>query len=151
MNCGQPAHRLPASTGTECGANGTGYFNNNVYTLFYMPMLLSHITRKDFLLHPWYRNAGQALTFTCPPESRNIGFGDNSEKYTTSTYQYAAFADFLARETEDGYAGWYARQAAKTFSPRQRHASLPYGKQYALPWNGTSGRLPETHLVQRCG
>lgn len=108
--------RAPASGFNRDGmwANGTGYFNNNVYTLFYMPMLLSHITRKDFLLHPWYRNAGQALTFTCPPESRNIGFGDNSEKYTTSTYQYAAFADFLARETEDGYAGWYARQAAKT-------------------------------------
>lgn len=73
--------RAPASGFNRDGmwANGTGYFNNNVYTLFYMPMLLSHITRKDFLLHPWYRNAGQALTFTCPPESRNIGFGDNSE------------------------------------------------------------------------
>ena len=108
--------RAPASGFNRDGmwANGTGYFNNNVYTLFYMQMLLSHITRKDFLLHPWYRNAGQALTFTCPPESRNIGFGDNSEKYTTSTYQYAAFADFLARETEDGYAGWYARQAVTT-------------------------------------
>lgn len=73
--------RAPVSGFNRDGmwANGTGYFNNNVYTLFYMPMLLSHITRKDFLLHPWYRNAGQALTFTCPPESRNIGFGDNSE------------------------------------------------------------------------
>lgn len=59
--------RAPASGFNRDGmwANGTGYFNNNVYTLFYMPMLLSHITRKDFLLHPWYRNAGQALTFTC--------------------------------------------------------------------------------------
>lgn len=108
--------RAPASGFNRDGVwhNGTGYFNNNVRTLFYMPMLLSYITHKDFLLHPWYKNAGQSLAFTCPPDSKNIGFGDNSEKYTTATYQYAAFADFLARETGDGYAGWYARQTAKT-------------------------------------
>lgn len=108
--------RAPASGFNRDGVwhNGTGYFNNNVRTLSYMPMLLSYITHKDFLLHPWYQHAGQSLAFTCPPESKNIGFGDGSEKYTAATYQYAAFADFLARETGDGYAGWYARQTAKT-------------------------------------
>lgn len=108
--------RAPASGFNRDGVwhNGTGYFNNNVRTLSYMPMLLSYLTHKDFLLHPWYRNAGKSLAFTCPPESKNIGFGDGSENYAKATYQYAAFADFLARETGDGYAGWYAQQAAQT-------------------------------------
>ena len=134
--------RAPASGFNRDGVwhNGTGYFNNNVRTLFYMPMLLSYITHKDFLLHPWYRNAGQSLAFTCPPESKNIGFGDGSEKYTAATYQYAAFADFLAREAGDGYAGWYAQQAAKTLVRDSdmrlyRMASSHIGYSTQLPEN----------------
>lgn len=88
--------------------NGTGYFINNVMTLFYMPMMLSYISRSDFLLHPWYQHAGQALAYTWPPESGSLGFGDGSERYAEPQRQRAAFADFLARELGDGYAGWYA-------------------------------------------
>lgn len=95
-------------------------------------------------------NAGQSLAFTCPPESKNIGFGDGSEKYTAATYQYAAFADFLAREAGDGYAGWYAQQVAKTLVRdsdmrlyRMASSHISYSTQ--LP-----GRHAETRLVQRC-
>lgn len=88
--------------------NGTGYFSANVKTLAYMPALLSYITRTDFLQHPWYRNAGSALLYSFPPASKTSGFGDNSEKGDAPNRLVAAFADYLARETDNAYAGWYA-------------------------------------------
>lgn len=102
--------RAPASGFNRDGAwiNGSGYFNANVKTLYYMPMILSHVTGRNFLQHPWYRNAGEALAYSWAPDSQSTGFGDNSELYDTPQRQRAAFADFLARETGDAYAGWYA-------------------------------------------
>lgn len=102
--------RAPASGFNRDGAwiNGMSYFNANVKTLFYMPKLLSYITGQDFLQHPWYRNAGQALLYSWIPNSKSSGFGDGSEKYDVPQRQRVAFADFLARELGDSYAGWYA-------------------------------------------
>lgn len=93
--------------------NGTGYFNANIRTLSYMPLMFGSLTGADFLAHPWYRNAGQALLYTWPPQSQTAGFGDGSEGANGPTRQRAAFADFLARETGDGYAAWYAAQCAE--------------------------------------
>ena len=110
--------RAPASGFNRDGVwhNGSGYFNANIYTLYYMPMLFSHIARKDFLQHPWYQSAGQALVYTWPPQSKSSGFGDGSEKGDTPGRQRVAFADFLARETGDAYAGWYATQCQSTLT-----------------------------------
>lgn len=105
--------RAPATGFNRDGAwhNGIGYFSANLTTLHYMPMLLSYITRQDFLQHPWYHNAARAMVYTWPPHSQNSGFGDSSEKKgDTPARQYAAFADFLARELGDPYAGWYASE-----------------------------------------
>lgn len=102
--------RAPASGFNRDGIwhNGTGYFPANVKTLAYMPSLFSYIARFDFLQHPWYRNAGRALAYTNPPGSKSNGFGDNSENGDAPNRLTAAFADYLARETGDKYAGWYA-------------------------------------------
>lgn len=104
--------RAPASGFNRDGIwhNGSGYFNNNVKTLCYLPMLFSYVSRKDFLQHPWYQYAGQALVYTWAPGSKSTGFGDGSEAANAPTRQRVAFADFLARETGDAYAGWYAHQ-----------------------------------------
>ena len=102
--------RAPASGFNRDGMwhNGTGYFSANILTLAYMPALFSYITRQNFLLHPWYRNAGRSMVYTCPPGSKTNGFGDNSEKGTEPNRLIAAFADYLACETGDSYAAWYA-------------------------------------------
>ncbi len=92
--------------------NGTGYFPANVKTLAYMPLLFSYVARFDFLQHPWYRNAGRALAYTNPPESKSAGFGDSSESGDEPNRLTAAFADYLAREISDSYAGWYAGQCS---------------------------------------
>lgn len=73
-----------------------------------MPSLLSFISQYDYLSHPWYQNVGRSLVYTCPPGSKSNGFGDNSEKGSEPNRLVAAFADYLARETGDSYAGWYA-------------------------------------------
>lgn len=102
--------RAPASGFNRDGIwhNGTGYFSANILTLAYMPSLLSFISQYDYLSHPWYQNVGRSLVYTCPPGSKSNGFGDNSEKSSEPNRLIAAFADYLACETGDSYAGWYA-------------------------------------------
>ena len=102
--------RAPASGFNRDGIwhNGTGYFSANILTLAYMPSLLSFISQYDYLSHPWYQNVGRSLVYTCPPGSKSNGFGDNSEKGSEPNRLVAAFADYLACETGDSYAGWYA-------------------------------------------
>lgn len=104
--------RAPASGFNRDGIwhNGTGYIATNIKTLYYIPSLFSHITRSDFLKHPWYLNAGKALVYTSPPHSKSIGFGDGSESGEEPSRVLAAFADFLAKENADPYSGWYADQ-----------------------------------------
>lgn len=111
--------RAPASGFNRDGAwaNGSYYLSANLYTLYYMPILLSHVSGTDFLQHPWYQHAGQALAYNFPPSSKSTGFGDYTERYDSPTRQYAAFADFLAREIGDGYAGWYASQCSSDDNP----------------------------------
>lgn len=108
--------RAPASGFNRDGVwhNGAGYFNANVKTLYYMPSLLSHITGSNFLKHPWYQHVGKALIYTWPPESKSAGFGDESEKGSEPNRLRVAFADFIARETGDSYAGWYSNQCRES-------------------------------------
>lgn len=119
--------------------NGAGYFSANVKTLYYMPLLCSYLTGKDFLQHPWYQNAGKAITYAWPPQSKSAGFGDSSEKGNEPERQRIAFADFLARETGDAYAGWYATECRKTLLTDYefRLYRMASGKQYA------TSKLPE--------
>lgn len=104
--------RAPATGFSRDGLwhNGVGYMSANILTLAYIPKLLSYVTRFDFLSHPWYRAAGKSLCYSCPTNSMGVGFGDQSESFTTTNRQYPAFADFLAAETGDEFAGWYATQ-----------------------------------------
>lgn len=104
--------RAPATGFSRDGLwqNGVGYMSANTLTLFYMPKLLSYITRFDFLTHPWYRAVGRSLCYSCPTGSMGVGFGDNSERYTSTNRQYPALADFIASETGDPYAAWYASE-----------------------------------------
>lgn len=89
--------------------NGVGYFTANVKTLYYIPSLFSALTGSDFLAHPWFKNAGRAMSYVFAPGCVTSSFGDGSEG-TSPDRQRLAFADFLARETGDAYAAWYATQ-----------------------------------------
>lgn len=108
--------RAPASGFNRSGAwqNGISYFGTNCYTLYYMPMLFSYLTNMNFLEHPWYKSAGKAVAYTWLPESGNCSFGDSSEKWMEEPGRgQVGFVDFLARETGDPYATWYAKACSK--------------------------------------
>lgn len=90
--------------------NGASYIAASVKTLYYMPSLFSSISGGNFLLHPWYVHAGRALLYSWLPNSKSTGFGDGSEKGSNPNRLNVALADFLARECDDAYAGWYASQ-----------------------------------------
>ncbi len=145
--------RAPASGMNRDGEwiNGTGYFISNVETLYYVPMLFSYITKSDFLQHPWYKAAGKGLTYGWLPGGDSMGFGDGSQKYTLQR-QRAAFADFIARELQDSYAGWYAGKLKGTRQrdPIMRLYRLASTKTYAttLPSDAAKMRVyPDMGLV----
>lgn len=102
--------RGPASGFNRDGEwhNGTGYFTANVKTLYYVPSLFSYITGTDFLKHPWYQNAGQALLYAFPAGTMSAGFGDQNERAAAPDRQRLSFEDFLAKELDNPYAAWYA-------------------------------------------
>ncbi len=103
--------RAPGSGYNRDGVwhNSAAYFDANMETLHYMPLILSKITGFDFLSHPWYQNAGKSIPYTWPTASQSSGFGDSSDSGTPSRLR-VAMADFLARHTGDEFAGWYAEQ-----------------------------------------
>lgn len=103
--------RAPASGYNRDGAwhNGTCYFSANAITLYYVPMLFSYITKVDFMQHPWYKNVGQAMTYSWQPNSMSIGYGDGYEQTNNNPLRMrSAFADLMARQTGDVYATWYS-------------------------------------------
>ena len=107
--------RAPASGFNRSGAwqNGISYFATNSYTLYWMPMLFSHVTGANFLEHPWYKNAGKAIAYTWLPKSGNCSFGDGVEKWMNEPARMqVGFMDFLAREVGDSYAAWYVKECA---------------------------------------
>lgn len=108
--------RAPASGFNRDGAwiNGNSYFGTNTYTLYYMPMLLSHITKTDFLKHPWYQKVGKTMMYAQLPQSKSMSFGDGVEKWDEPGRVQVAFADFVAREMGDSYAAWYVTECGKT-------------------------------------
>lgn len=104
--------RAPASGFNRDGEwqNGQGYFNANVKTLWYVSALITYMTGADLLQHPFFKNLGKALVYTCPPASMSAGFGDGNESFSSPTRQRVALADYLARETGDPYAIWYCNE-----------------------------------------
>lgn len=110
--------RAPASGFNRDGGwiNGTGYFDTNAYTLYYMPMLLSRLTGTNFLEHPWYKNVGSALVYSWLPETYTTGFGDIGNPTTEPYRVRIGFADFIASELNDASAAWYVKECNKTGS-----------------------------------
>ena len=108
--------RAPASGFNRDGAwiNGASYFGTNQPTLYYMPMLLSHVTGFNFLDHPWYKAVGKALVYSNLPETGMTSFGDGVEGWAEPSRGRLAFADFIAREVGDPYAAWYVNECGNT-------------------------------------
>lgn len=158
--------RAPASGFNRDGVwhNGTSYFSANAVTLCYVPALFGYLTGTDFLQHPWYRNAGIALTYSWMPGARSAGFGDGHEKSNGKPLRIrSAFADFLARNNGDPYAAWYSsvndryRTEAETrlyrmASGKQRPAltSLPEDAPKAVWFKDCGEMIANSNIAVPC-
>lgn len=135
--------RAPSNGFNRDGAwfNGAGYFETNQYTLYYMPMLFSHLTKVNFLEHPWYQNAGKALVYSWLPESRATSFGD----FNRGNIPYRSrigFADFLARELGDANAIWYVQECQRTVPPGEEGSYSLYGNVDLRLYRMSQGDAP---------
>lgn len=88
----------------------SNYFNLDMFGLYYMSGVLSFLTGKNFLEHPWYQHSGQALLYSWPALSKSGGFGDGNELNEMPYRTRIAFADYIGRETNSAYAQWYVKQ-----------------------------------------
>ena len=82
----------------------------DMFGLYYFSGMLSYLTKQNFLDHPWYKNAGQALLYSWPALAKSGGFGDGNEINNMPYRTRIAFADYIARETNSPYAQWYVNQ-----------------------------------------
>lgn len=96
--------------------NGNAYYGANMLTLHFIPSLFGSYANFDFYEHPWFQNAGQAMLYSFPPASLSDGFGDGHEKNKIPFRTRVAWADYLAREHQIPYAGWYAQECNATGS-----------------------------------
>ncbi len=89
---------------------GTGYFDVDAYTVYYMTEVLTYFTGFRFMQHPWFQNVGKALCYIWPPNSMSPGFGDGHERESQPSRIRLGFADYIARETGNPYAAWYVNE-----------------------------------------
>ncbi|HPR83519.1 MAG TPA: DUF4962 domain-containing protein, partial [Pontiellaceae bacterium] len=107
--------------------NGNGYYTVNMVTQRHLPSLFGRYANFDYYKHPWYQQAGRALVYSLPPKTPSDGFGDGHEKIDQPSRTHAAWADYLAREYQVPYAGWYAQQCdASDNQLRNDTLMLPY-------------------------
>ena len=119
--------------------NGANYFSANAVSLCYLPTLFSYLTGFDFLQHPWYKNAGIGTAYTWLPGSLSAGFGDGHEKRNGKPLRIrSAFADFLARTTNDPYAAWYS-------AANNRYHAVGHYMNFSDPHNLLSYRNTRAH------
>jgi hypothetical protein len=110
--------RFPILGGDDGGwHDGCSYYAVNFETFILMPLRLKQLTGADFFNIPWYKNAPYFLIYAYPKGSFATGFGDDYETMTSPSPMYAAYADALARETNNGHARHYADMLSEGKKP----------------------------------
>lgn len=144
--------------------NGPCYFSANAVSLGYVALLFSYLTDTDFFQHPWYRNSGIGVAYSWLPGAMSSGFGDGHEQMNPKPQRIrSAFADLIARETDDPYAAWYSslndRYQDETETrfyrmacgkPRPSMAELPEDAPYSV-WFKDSGELHANSDLRNLG
>lgn len=101
--------RVPVLGGDDGGwAHGLSYFRMNMETLIDIPWRIREYTGFDFMAHiPWYQQNTNYFLYGFPAGSAGTGFADNSHDLPEPRGDYLAYADTLARLTNNGHAAWY--------------------------------------------
>ncbi len=105
--------RFPGLNNDGGWHNGDSYFHVNIKTLIEVPYFYSRVTGFDFFTDPWYQGNAMYVIFQQPPFSKSGGNGSSHQTILTPSGTRVAYADALAKLTNNSYAADYVRTIEK--------------------------------------
>ncbi len=152
-------NRAPVLGGLDGGwAEGASYFQMNMETLIEIPEKIKYYTGFDFIKqHPWYQKQADWMIYQFPVASSADGYGDNTEELFEPPASYAAFADVMARLTQNPKYAWYLSQLQRQETielSKDRHLRwfrLLSARQIPLPGGADTLRFPMAQLSREVG
>ncbi len=151
--------RAPVLGGLDGGwAEGASYFQMNMEVLTDIPAKINSYTGFDFIrTHPWYQQQANWLIYHVPPGSSADGYGDNTEELFEPPASYAAFADVMARLTQNPKYSWYVlkiqeyQQIHLPNERRMRWFRLTHAEKQKMPTVPDTLQFPMGHLSKETG
>lgn len=99
--------RFPGLNKDGAWHNGDSYFHTNIRTLVEVPYFYTKVTGYDFFRDPWYKGSAMYVIFQQPPFSKSGGNGSSHQNVTTPRGTRVAYADALARLTNNSFLSDY--------------------------------------------
>jgi len=101
--------RFPGLNADGGWHNGDSYFHVNIRTLIEVPYFYSRISGYDFFSDPWYKGSAMYVIYQQPPFSKSGGNGSSHQNVLKPSGTRVAYADALARLTENTYLTDYVK------------------------------------------
>lgn len=152
-------NRSPVLGGID-GAWGEGasYFQMNMEVLTEIPEKIKAYTGFDFIKqHPWYQKNADWLIYQFPAGSSADGYGDNTEELFEPPASYAAYAEVMAKLTQNPKYSWYYNELKKhqqfdlIQEPRMRWFRLVNTSKLQMPAVPADLSLSMGHLFKEVG
>ncbi|HEX5025977.1 MAG TPA: DUF4962 domain-containing protein, partial [Agriterribacter sp.] len=151
--------RAPILGGVDGGwAEGASYFQMNMEVLTDIPGKIKYYTGFDFIqAHPWYQTQADWLIYQVPPGSSADGYGDNTEELFEPPASYAAYADVMARLTQNPKYSWYAAKMREykkmdlSHEPLMRWFRLVNAEKLQMPSPLDTLYFPMAYLSKEVG
>jgi hypothetical protein len=152
-------NRSPVLGGIDGGwAEGASYFQMNMEVLTEIPKKIKTYTGFDFIQqHPWYQNQADWMIYQFPYGSSADGYGDNTEELYEPPASYAAFAEVMAKLTQNPKYSWYYTQLKKhqqidlVHEPYMRWYRLVTTDKLQMPAVPDTFHLSMAHLFKEVG
>lgn len=101
--------RFPGLNADGGWHNGDSYFHVNIRTLIEVPYFYSRVSGYDFFSDPWYKGSAMYVIYQQPPFSKSGGNGSSHQNILKPTGPRLAYADALAKLTNNTYLADYVR------------------------------------------
>lgn len=105
--------RFPGVNNDGGWHNGDSYFHVNIRTLIEVPYFYTKLTGYNFFADPWYKGNAMYVIYQQPPFSKSAGNGSSHQKVLKPSGTRVAYADALARLTDNTYLSDYVNVIKK--------------------------------------
>lgn len=152
-------NRAPVLGGIDGGwAEGFSYFQMNMEVLTEIPDKIKIYTGFDFIKqHPWYQKNADWLIYQFPPGSSADGYGDNTEDLFEPPASFTAYAEVMAKLTQNPKYSWYYQQLQKikpadlSQEPRMRWFRMLRTAKLTMPAVSADFQLSMSHMFKEVG